>query len=103
MVKSITIDKFKNVSKMEFMDLVIYKGNRLVRKKFVPYQYAKSLRLHSAKGTKKTPNQNYVLNELKWYVENNSENSFTEDCKIKFSTYLKTKVSESIHCQNCQI
>ena len=78
LVAPIVIDKFKYGSKVEYLDLVIYKGNRLYEKGFFDIKiYQKEQNLYAYIPQKSNHRshtiRNYVLNELKWYIKYNSE------------------------------
>ena len=78
LVKSIKIDKFKYGSKVEFMDLVIFKGNRFHQKGLLDIKiFQKEQNLYAyipqKSNHKKHTIKNYVLNKLKGYTKYNSE------------------------------
>jgi len=78
LVQSIKIDKFTYGPRVEYMDLVIFKGNRfyqkghfdikIFQKKQNLYAYIPQKSFH-----KKHSISNYVLNELKRYIKYNSD------------------------------
>ena len=78
LVESIKIDKFKYGSRVDFMDLTIFKGNRFYRKGLFNVKiFQKEQNLYAyipqKSNHKKHSIRNFVVNELKLYVKYNSE------------------------------
>ena len=78
LVEYIKIDKFKYGSKVEYMDLVIFKGNRFHQKGLFDikiFQKEQNLYAYIPKKSnhKKHTFKNLEVNELKRYVKYNSE------------------------------
>ena len=78
LVESIVIAKFKYGSKVEYIDLVIYKDNRFYEKGFFDIKvYQKEQNLYAyilqKSNHRRHTIKNYVLNELKRYIKYNSE------------------------------
>ena len=96
LVESIVIDKFKYGSKVEYMDLVIYKGNRFYEKGFFDIKvYQKEQNLYAYIPQKSNHRRhtikNYVLNELKRYIKYNSEKLNFLKLRNKFFDRLRNR------------
>jgi len=75
--KSIEIDKYTDGPKVEYMDIVIYKGDRFFKNgffgiKIFQKQQNKYAYIPQKSNHKKHTIKNYVLNELKRYIKFNS-------------------------------
>ena len=94
LVESIKIDKFKHGSKVEYMDLVIFKGNRFHQKGLFDINiFPKEQNLYAyipkKSNHKNHTFENLVVNELKRYAKYNSEKLGFYKLRNKFFDRLR--------------
>ena len=91
LVESIRIDKFTCGSRVDYMDLTIFKGNRFYQKSLFEiksFRKKKSLRLHPTKKQSQKTHHNFFLWSLSWKDKSNTilKNCVSWNCEINFST-----------------
>ena len=94
--KSIEIDKYTYGPKVEYMDIVIYKGDRFLKNgffniKFFQKQQNKYAYIPQKSNHKKHTIKNYVLNELKRYIKFNSNKLAYLRLRNKFFDRLRNR------------
>ena len=96
LVKSIEIDKYKYGPKVEFMDIVIFKGGRFFKNGFFDIklfqkEQNKYAYIPQKSNHRKHTIKNYVLNELKRYVKFNSNKLTFLRLRNKFFDRLRNR------------
>ena len=96
LVKSIKIDKFKYGPRVEYMDLIIFKGNRFSQSGLFDIKiFQKPQNLYAyipqKSNHKKHTIKNFVVNELKRYVKFNSEKLWFLKLRNKFFDRLRNR------------